>query len=154
MSESYLPVSSSAVTVAGGTIAVSAVTGTVTTAATSLLPGGATSITGVGSGSNAVITGTLAGVGGKTTYIVGFEITGAGAIVGLPVTVTVTGILGGTLSYTYAAIAGVLLGNGPLIVDYGMGLPSAALGGNIVVSCPALGLGNTANTVVVRGYVL
>jgi hypothetical protein len=67
----------------------------------------------------AVATATLAAGGANVmTYISGFEVTGSGATAGLPVTVTVIGVLGGTLSYTYTAAAGVLVGNTPLVVEF------------------------------------
>lgn len=97
---------------------------------------------------------TLAGVAGKTTYLAGFEITGAGATIGAVVSVTVTGVLGGTLTYTYNAIAGALLPNTPLIIDFDPPLPASAVNTAIVVSCPSLGTGNTNNTAVAHGYQL
>jgi hypothetical protein len=101
----------------------------------------------------ATATATLAAGGANVmTYISGFEVTGSGATAGLPVTVTVTGILGGTLSYTYTAAAGVLVGNTPLIVEFNPPLQASALNTAIVVPCPSLGAGNTNNTVVAHGY--
>jgi hypothetical protein len=100
----------------------------------------------------AVGAATIAKVAGKTTYLVGFEITGTGATVGLPVTVTITGLLGGTASFTYAAVADALLANTPLIRNFPYPLPSSDVNVDIVVSCPSLGTGATNNTVVAYGY--
>lgn len=97
---------------------------------------------------------TLTSATGKTVYLLGFEVTGSGATSGLPVSVTVTGALGGTLTYTYTAVAGVLLGNQPLIVAFSEPVPASATGVDIVVSCPTLGSGNTNNTMNVHGYLL
>jgi hypothetical protein len=105
-----------------------------------------------GNVANAVAAATLVGVASKTAYIAGFEVTGAGATAGLPVSVTVTGVLGGPLAYTYCAAAGVLVANQPLIVEFNPPLPASAANTNIVVSCPALGAGNTNNTVNAHGY--
>jgi hypothetical protein len=66
--------------------------------------------------------------------------------------VTVTGLLGGTLTYTYTAAAGVLVANQPLIVEFNPPLPASAVNTNIVVSCPSLGAGNTNNTVNAHGF--
>lgn len=107
-----------------------------------------------GNVANSAATATLTSVPGKTTYITGFQITGTGATVALAVTPTVVGTLGGTLSYTSAAIAGVLLLNQPLIINYNPAIPASAYDVDIVVSCPALGLGATNNTVVAHGYQL
>ena len=97
---------------------------------------------------------TLAGVAGKTTYISGFEITGTGATLGLAVTPTVVGTISGTLSYTYAAVAGALLGNTPLMIQYSKSIPASAVNTSIVVTCPTLGTGNTNSTVTAHGYQL
>lgn len=105
-----------------------------------------------GNVANAVAAATLVGVAGKTAYLSGFQISGAGATAGLPVLVTVTGLLGGTLTFIYTAVAGVLLGNAPLVVKFDPPLPAAAAAGNIVVSCPALGAGNTNNTANAQGF--
>ena len=102
----------------------------------------------------AVATATLTGVGGQFTYVTGFEITGSGATAGLPVIVTLTGCVGGTLTYIYSAAAGVLVENTPLIIEFLKPLKSSALAGNIVVSCPSLGTGNTNNAATIHGYTL
>lgn len=70
------------------------------------------------------------------------------------VTVTVVGTISGTLSYTTAAVAGVLLPNTPLIVEFSVAIPGSAINTAIVVTCPALGAGNTNSTVVAHGYQL
>lgn len=100
----------------------------------------------------AIAAATLVAIAAKTAFISGFEVTGSGATAGLPVSVTVTGLLGGTLTYTYTAVAGVLLANQPLIVEFNPPLPASAVNTNIVVSCPSLGLGNTNNTVNAHGF--
>jgi hypothetical protein len=118
-------------------------------------PAGASPITATsGNVANAVATATLAAASGKTTYITGFELTGSGALVGLPVIVTVTNLISGTMSYIYCALAGVLVGNVPLIVQFSDAIPANAANTSIVVSCPALGLGNTNNVVNAHGYQL
>jgi hypothetical protein len=105
-----------------------------------------------GNKANAVASGTINAAVDKRSYITGFEVTGSGATAALPVIVTVTGISGGTMSYIYSAAAGVLVENTPLIVEFTEPIPSSANNTAIVVSCPALGAGNTNNAVVVHGY--
>jgi hypothetical protein len=118
------------------------------------LPSGAAGVAAAsGNVANAVATATLPAVAGKTNYLSGFEVTGSGATAGLAVSVTVTGLLGGTLTYTYVAEAGALVGNKPLIVPFSPPLPASAANTPIVVSCPALGAGNTNNAVVAHGFV-
>ena len=116
-------------------------------------PAGATALT-ASSGNVAAATAvaTLAAAAGKTTYITGFAITGSGATAGLPVSVTVTGIITGTLTYTYAATAGAAVANTPLIVNFPVPIPGNAINTAIVVSCPTLGAGNTNNSAVAYGF--
>ena len=123
--------------------------------AVSPVPVGATmTIQSSGNVAAAVAAATLTGAAGKTTYITGFSVTGSGATVGLPVSVTVTGLLGGTATYIYTAATGATVGNTPLIIDFATPVPSSTTNTNIVVSCPSLGAGNTNNTTVVRGYTI
>lgn len=88
----------------------------------------------------------------KTNYISGFEITAAGATVGIVVVVTVAGIIGGTLSFVFVVPAGALLGAAPLQVVFSMPIPAAAINTAIVVTCPALGIGNTNAAANVHGF--
>lgn len=101
---------------------------------------------------NASGVATLTGTATKTVYITGFQVTGAGATVGLPVTVTVAGLLGGTRSYTYTFTAGALLVNQPLLVQFRVPVPASAVNTPIVVTCPASGTGGTNNTVNAQGF--
>jgi hypothetical protein len=100
----------------------------------------------------ATATATLPAAANQVTYISGFEVTGTGATAALAVTCTVTGIVGGTLSYTYAAAAGVAVANQPLIVEYAIPIPASGPGVAIVVSCPSLGAANTNNTIDAHGF--
>ncbi len=106
-----------------------------------------------GNVANASAVATLPATAGRTNYITGFEVTGTGATLGLPVTITVTGITT-PISYTYAAVAGVLVENTPLLVEFPQPLPASAVNTAITVTCPALGAGNTNNTVNVHGFVV
>lgn len=105
-----------------------------------------------GSKANAVATATLTGTSTTTVYISGFEMTGSGATTGLAVTCTVTGVLGGTLSYTYVYAGGVLLADTPLQAEFNPPLPASAVNTAIVASCPASGTGGTNATMVAHGY--
>lgn len=100
----------------------------------------------------AVATATLTSAASQTAYITGFEVTGAGATAASVVSVTITGTLGGTMTYTLAVVAGATLANQPLIVAFFPPIPASAANTNIVVSCPSLGAGNTNNTVTAHGY--
>ncbi|MGI0012648.1 MAG: hypothetical protein ACREBU_04280 [Nitrososphaera sp.] len=106
-----------------------------------------------GNAANAVASASVSpGSGDLTAYLTGFEITGSGATAALPVTVTVVGVLGGTLSYTYVFVAGVTLANTPLIVQFALPLKASSMNTTITVSCPASGSGGTNNTVTAHGF--
>ena len=107
-----------------------------------------------GNVANAIASATLAANATRFTYITGFEVTGSGATTALPVTVTVSGTQGGTLSYTYVFVAGVLLANESLIIEFPKPIQGFAINTAIVVSCPESGSGGTNNTVNVHGYQL
>jgi hypothetical protein len=119
----------------------------------SLYPSSAIPQTGdSGIQANATATASITSDTSHFAYLAGFHITGSGATAGLPVTVTVTGAKSGTLHYVYSAAAGVLVENTPLIIAYDPPLKATAVNTSITVSCPALGSGNTANSVVVYGF--
>lgn len=119
-----------------------------------LAPTGASQIAATsGNVANATATATLAGAAGKTTYISGFQVYGTGATAAAVVSCTVTGIVGPvTFTYPYAAVAGVAVANTPLNVTFDPPLPASAANTAIVVSCPALGAGNTNNAVNANGF--
>ena len=101
---------------------------------------------------NANAVATLPAVAGRTLYLTGFEATATGATAGLAVNVTVTGINGGTLNYAFGAAVGATVTCSPLLINYNMAIPAADVNTAIVVTLPALGLGNTNAAVVAHGY--
>jgi uncharacterized membrane protein len=118
-----------------------------------VVPSGVTQITGTsGNIANNTALATLVAVAGKTAYLTGFDITGSGAVAGLPVVVTMAGLLGGSLTFTYTASAGSLVANQPLSPRFNPPLPASAANTNITVSCAALGAGATNNVVNAYGF--
>lgn len=105
-----------------------------------------------GSVANAAAVATLAAAAGVTTYISGFEVTGGGATAASLVDVTVTGLVGGTATYTLGVVAGATLANANLLVRFNPPIPASAVNTAIVVTVPALGAGNTKSTVVAHGF--
>jgi len=105
-----------------------------------------------GNVANAAAVATLAGAAGLTTYISGFEVTGGGATAAALVAVTVAGLIGGTATYTVGVVAGAAAPNAALIVSFDPPIPASAVNTAIVVTVPALGVGNTNSTVVAHGY--
>ncbi|PWT71918.1 MAG: hypothetical protein C5B60_10315 [Chloroflexi bacterium] len=86
-----------------------------------------------------------------TWEVTAFEITASGATAAIVVSPTITGLLGGTMTLTFSAPAGVLAGATPLIAHFNPpldGIPGQA----IVLSMPTLGSGNTNATVVLHGF--
>jgi hypothetical protein len=122
-------------------------------AQSSIIPQGAIPLSATsGNVANSSAVATLAAVAGRTTFIVGFDITGTGATVGLPVVITVAGLAGGSITWTHAAIAGALLINTPLSVRLPFPLPASGANTPITVTCPAFGVGSTNNVVNAYGY--
>lgn len=103
---------------------------------------------------NAVATATLPAVAGKTNYITGFTITGAGSTLGSVVQATLSGLAVPDLKYTVAAPANILSPIQPINVKFDPPIPAAAVNAGITMTVPAAGLGNTAMTVDLYGYVM
>ncbi len=97
---------------------------------------------------------TIAAVGDRLAYLVGFELTAAGATAGAVVVATITGLLGGTLSYVFAFPTGATVGVAPLTVAFDPPIPASAKNTAIVVTLPSGGAGNTNAAAVVHGYYL
>jgi hypothetical protein len=84
-------------------------------------------------------------------YVTGFEITGAGATAAGCVNATLTGLVGGTQTYTFCAPAGPSVGITPLLVQFTSPIPSN-FNTPVVLTLPALGAGNTNAAVNLHGY--
>lgn len=118
-------------------------------------PSGATQITGAsGSVAAASAVATLAAAAAKTTYITGFTVTAGGATAGVNVSLAITGLLGGTLTYVYTAPTGATVPGPVLNVQFSEPLPASAVNTAIVVTLPSLGTGNLAAAVVATGFQL
>ncbi len=105
-----------------------------------------------GNKANLIAAATLPAAAGKTTWITGFEVTASGATAALPVTVTVTGLQGVNLSYTFTFPADPLAEAVPLIVQFPQPLPASAVNTAISVQLPASGAGGTNATVCAHGF--
>lgn len=109
-------------------------------------------VKGSGNVANASAAVTLTGTSTTTVYLAGFQLTASGATTGLDVVATVTGILGGTLSYVFSFPAGALVGATPLVVSFTPPIPASAVNTPIVVTLPAGGTGNTNAAAVAYGF--
>lgn len=106
-----------------------------------------------GNVANASAVATLAAVADKTNYLSGFTLTAGGATAGACVNATVTGLLGGTKTYTFCTPTGAAAAATPLSVGFVPPLPASAVNTAIVVTLPALGAGNTNAAANAQGYV-
>lgn len=105
-----------------------------------------------GNVANASAAATIAAVAAKLNYINGFSCTAGGATAAAVVNVTVTGLLGGTLTYSFATPAGATAGSTPLVINFPDALPASAVNTAIVVTMPALGAGNTNAACNIHGF--
>lgn len=99
-----------------------------------------------------VATATLAAATGKVTYICGFSITSAGSTAAAVVSPTVANVITGTMTFTYASVAGATLANQHLTVPFTPCISANAPNTTVPVSMPSLGAGNTNTTVNAWGY--
>lgn len=105
-----------------------------------------------GNAAAAIATATIPAVSAKTNYITGFDVTGTGATAGLAVAITIAGLAGGSITYTYAAAAGVTVANTPLLIRFPAPIPASAVNTAITVTCPSLGASNTNNVINAFGF--
>jgi len=97
---------------------------------------------------------TLSGQSGMTTYLAGFQVYGTGATAATTVIVSVTGLAPGlpTLHYPMSVPAGINASlQYPLNVVFPFPLPGSGTG-NIVITVPDFGAGNTNSCVVAEGF--
>lgn len=99
-----------------------------------------------------VAAASIPAVAGRLSYITGFSITGTGATAGQAVVVTVTGLSGGTITFTLASATGVAVGNTPFNYEFPHPVPASAINTAITVSCASLGAGSTNNVTNIFGY--
>ena len=103
-------------------------------------------------GAAAAIAPSMAAVAAKTNYCSGFEVTSDGSTVGAAILVTITGILGGTLNYSFPIPTGVLVGAAPLVVPFNPPLPASAVNVAITLNMPSAGAGNTTQSATIHGF--
>jgi hypothetical protein len=102
-------------------------------------------------GGNTSNAATLTAVAGSTTYLKRGLIIVGGATAGAAFVATLTGLIGGTLSFPVETPVGA---TAPIVViplDFGEGFEAATPASNIVLTLPALGAGNTTAGVFLWG---
>jgi hypothetical protein len=105
-----------------------------------------------GNVANATVACTLAASAGHTTFIAGFVMNSNGATAGTGVTCTLTGVITGTMSFTYDYGAIASITNAPLFVQFNPPIPASTTNTTIVASCPAGGTGATLATMNAWGF--
>lgn len=100
----------------------------------------------------AVATVTLAAAAGKTNYLNGFRVDGLGATAASTVSLTVTGLLGGTQKFLVSVPAGATVRITPLDLRLPRPLRASAANVAIVVSMPSFGVGNTQAILAAHGH--
>lgn len=116
-------------------------------------PGTSGVVVGNQSGSNAVQTANLGGVGGQLAVVTKALVDGLGATAGTEVTATLTGTVSpSTINIPVSVPAGVTTPITPRVLDFGDGLPAASVGGTISLTLPAFGAGNTLEQATLIGY--
>lgn len=116
-----------------------------------------TPITATATGTTGAVVATLAAVTGKTTYLCGFYYTGTNATAANAATaVTVTGVIGGTMSFGFPtlAAAATVPNTIPIDEEFIPCVAASAINTAIAVNGPALGAGATQATVTAWGYYL
>jgi hypothetical protein len=111
-----------------------------------------TDLTASVTGAATALTATLPGIAGRTTFITGFEITGAGATAASNILVTVTGTISGTLNYYVTVPAGTTTSIAFPPVEFTRPIPASGTNTAIVVNVPSFGSGNTAAAVTAHGF--
>lgn len=105
-----------------------------------------------GNVANATGTATIPAISGKIAHLTSLRIEGLGATAGSTKTATVTGVAGDDLAYPVVVVAGATDPNDTVNKRFPFGLPAEDDETDIVVSCPALGAGNTHNLVSAFGF--
>lgn len=105
-----------------------------------------------GNVANASASATLPAAAQTYSYLTGFEIMAGGATAGACVNATITGLLGGTITYPVCVPTGATIQAYPVLLEFIPPLRSATFNTAIVLSLPALGAGNTNAAVIVHGY--
>lgn len=105
--------------------------------------------------SNASTVATLAAAAGKTTYITGFQCSGGGATAATAVSISVAGVITGTMTYVDGVqLATALNGVSTLSIQFNPPVPASATNTQIVVTQNAAGTGGTSAVCNAQGFQL
>lgn len=113
---------------------------------------GATDASQCATGAASALAPQISGVAGKYSYVEGFLITGLGATSAASIDVTLTGLVGGTWTFSIAIPAGATVQTTPLQVNFPRPRRSTAVNTAIVLNVPSFGTGNTKAQATIFGY--
>jgi hypothetical protein len=100
----------------------------------------------------ATATASLAATNGLMNYVCGFNISGGGATGASVISPTLTGLNGGTMTFSIGVVAGATLGTPVLNVHFYPCQQATALNTAITLTAPSFGAGNTNATANIWGY--
>lgn len=110
-------------------------------------------VAGLANGPNAINTATLAAVAGKTTYLRSLQAVFGGATAASQQTLTITGLLGGTITMPVEVPVGTNVQGNSIILSFGDdGFPASGANTAITATLSALGAGNTGASISAQGY--
>jgi hypothetical protein len=95
------------------------------------------------------------GVATQLAFLQGFDVTGGGATGASIIEIVVTGLLGGTMWFEMAVVAGAgvqVNPQGGFFFSPPEPIPASGLGVSIVITVPSFGAGNTNAAVVAFGF--
>lgn len=112
-----------------------------------------TDVAAIATAAAAAMTPTLAAAAGKTTYVSYLSVDGLGATAGSVIDVTITGLLGGTVTRKLTVPAGVAVAvASPLVIYFSRPRPASAVNTAIVLNVPSFGAGNTSAVANIHGF--
>ena len=103
-------------------------------------------------GAASAIAPAVAAVAAKFGYCTGFRVDGLGATGASVITVTLTGLKVGTLSFPFSVPAGAGVAVVPLVVTFPQPLPTNAVNTAVTLNVPSFGAGNTSSIGQIYGY--
>jgi hypothetical protein len=122
--------------------------------AQSIYPPGSIPFTATASGTTGVVTASIAAQASKTAVICGFYYSGTNATAAQTGSVTVVGVVGGTMSFGYPTLAlgATIPTTIPIDEAFLPCIPATSVNVAITVNGPALGAGATLATVTAWGF--
>jgi hypothetical protein len=112
----------------------------------------ATQVNASGTGAASAVNITLPAAVGKITYCTGIVVTGAGATAASNITVTITNVLNGPMSFKIVIPAGVNTSITPLVYNFNPPLQGLGLNTAINFNVPSFGAGNTDSAAMINGF--